>query len=369
MSKSKSKSSSNKGPLGIIGVIIVLVLMAASYFFGVDLLGLNGHGNEPPVVSDSGNWYEIFFTDPTCPPEAERSGGLDETIAQDISKAQQQVDVAAYDFDAEPMINALIELEKKGIPVRVVTDEDNASLSSINRLRRNGISVVEDKRAGLMHDKFVVIDNHIVWTGSMNFTTNGVYCNNNNIVRFDSTRLAANYTAEMSEMYDDRAFGPTSPDNTPNKAFSINGVQIENYFASEEDVSAAVAALIGKADQEILFMAFAFTDDDIGEAMLSRADGGVQVRGVFETTGSDTDFSYYPIMLDDGLLVRQDGNPRIMHHKVIIIDRDTVVFGSFNFSRSANESNDENLLIVYDATFANAFLGEYEKIWRQAGAS
>jgi phosphatidylserine/phosphatidylglycerophosphate/cardiolipin synthase-like enzyme len=55
-----------------------------------------------------------------------------------------------------------------------------------------------------------------------------------------------------------------------------------------------------------------------------------------------------------------------MHHKVIIIDRDTVVFGSFNFSRNANESNDENLLIIYDAGFAGAFLAEYEKIWRQA---
>jgi phosphatidylserine/phosphatidylglycerophosphate/cardiolipin synthase-like enzyme len=340
--------------------------MAVSYFFGVDLLELAGQSNKPPVVMEGDNWYQIFFTDPTCPPEAERVGGLDETIAQDILKAQQQVDVAAYDFDLEPMVNALIELEEKGVTVRIVTDEDNASLSSINRLRRNGISVVEDKRTGLMHDKFVVIDSHIVWTGSMNFTTNGVYCNNNNIVRFDSTRLAANYTAEMNEMYLNRAFGPTSPENTPNKAFSINGVQVENYFASEEDVTAALATLISNANEEILFMAFSFTDDDIGETMLARAGAGIQVRGIFETTGSNTDFSYYPIMLEEGLTVRQDGNPRIMHHKVIIIDRDTVVFGSFNFSRNANESNDENLLIIYDAGFAGAFLAEYEKIWRQA---
>lgn len=365
MAKRKSKSKASSSPLGIVGVIIVLILMALSYFLGVDLLGL-GTGDEPVVVSTSADWYEIYFTNPTCPPEAERTGGLDETIAEDMLRAQRQVDVAAFDFDAEPMVNALIELENRGIVVRVVTDEDNGDLSSINRLRRNGISVIEDKRSALMHDKFVVIDGRYVWTGSMNFTTNGVYCNNNNIVRFDSPELAANYTAELSEMYDQQAFGPTSPDNAPNKALSVNGVRIENYFAAEDEIAPTLAALINNADQEILFMAFSFTLSDIGDSMLDRTDAGVEVRGVFETTGSETDFSYYPILLSEGIQVRQDGNPRIMHHKVIIIDRDTVIFGSYNFSRSANDSNDENLLIVYDPTFAGAFVEEFEKVWDQA---
>lgn len=365
MAKRKSKSKAGNNELGIVGVIIVLVLMALSYFLGVDLLGI-GTEDGPVVVSTTGEWYEIYFTNPTCPPEAERSGGVDETIAEDMLQAQQQVDVAAFDFDSEPMVNALIELENRGIVVRVVTDEDNASLSSINRLRRNGISVIEDGRSALMHNKFVVIDSRYVWAGSMNFTTNGVYCNNNNIVRFDSPELAANYSAELSEMYDERAFGPTSPDNAPNKALSINGVRIENYFAAEDDIAPTLAALVNDAEQEILFMAFSFTLEDIGDSMLSRVDAGVEVRGVFETTGSETDFSYYPVLLSEGVQVRQDGNPRIMHHKVIIIDRDTVVFGSYNFSRNANDSNDENLLIVYDPTFAEAFVGEFEKVWNEA---
>jgi phosphatidylserine/phosphatidylglycerophosphate/cardiolipin synthase-like enzyme len=339
--------------------------MAVSYYFGIDLLGLSGDSDEP-AVSTSGGWFQTYFTNPTCPPEAERSGGLDEIIAEDILQARSQVDVAAFEFDSEPMVNALIELENKGVAVRVVTDEDNGSAASINRLRRNGISVVEDRRAAFMHNKFVVIDGRYVWTGAMNFTTNDVYCNNNNIVRFDSPELAENYTAELSEMYDSRAFGPTSPDSTPNKSLSINGVIIENYFASEDNIAPTLASLVNNAEEEILFMAFSFTLEDIGESILNQADAGLEVRGVFETTGSDTDFSYYPIMFDEGLQVRQDGNPRIMHHKVIIIDRDTVVFGSYNFSANANESNDENLLIVYDPTFANAFVGEFEKVWGEA---
>ncbi|MCB8921245.1 MAG: hypothetical protein H6662_06655 [Ardenticatenaceae bacterium] len=328
----------------------------------------------PPTSGTTGGdstttgWYEIYFTNPTCPPEAERQGGLDETLAADIAQAQRQVDVAAFDFDAVPMVDALIALEQRGITVRVVTDEDNADQSSINRLRRNGISVMEDGRSALMHDKFVIIDDRITWTGSLNYTSNGVYCNNNNLVRFDSARLAANYTAEMDEMIAGE-FGPTSPQNTPNEQLTVNGVRLENYFAPETEIAPILTDLVSQARSEILFMAFSFTLEPLGEAMLDRAAAGVVVQGVFETTGSETEFSYYPLMADAGLptlQVRQDGNPRIMHHKVIIIDRETVVFGSYNFTANANDSNDENVVIVHDPTFASYFVEEFQAVWDEA---
>jgi phosphatidylserine/phosphatidylglycerophosphate/cardiolipin synthase-like enzyme len=203
----------------------------------------------------------------------------------------------------------------------------------------------------------------------MNFTTNGVYCNNNNIVRIDSPQLAQNYIAEMSEMYDDRQFGPRSAVNTPNEHLTIGGAAVENYFASESELGPIIGDLVNSAQSEILFMAFSFTLDLIGEPMLDRAEAGVNVRGVFETTGSETDFSYYGDLLDFGLEninVRQDGNPRIMHHKVIIVDRQTVLFGSFNFSNNANDSNDENIVVVHDPTFASFFVEEFNTIWAEA---
>ena len=375
----------NKRTAGVGGGLLVLIIAVLSVIFGQDFfaeLGIpidgapidslpsgDGSVDLPPASDNNPNWYEIFFTAPTCPPDEERVDGLDETIAEDISQAQLQVDVAAFDLDAEPIVQALIDLEERGVTVRVVTDEDNGDLSSIRRLRRNGISVVEDKRSALMHNKFIVVDGRYTWMGSLNYTTNGVYCNNNNLVRFNSSRIAANYMAEMDEMYDDRLFGPDSPPNTPNEKMSINGVQVENYFGPEREMSLNIARTVASAQSEILFMAFSFTDDQIGEAMLGRADAGVTVRGVFEKTGSDTVYSYYPHMAASGMAnvqVRTDGNPRIMHHKVIIIDRETVIFGSFNFSDSANRKNDENIVIVHDPTFTSFFVEEFETIWAEA---
>ena len=378
--------------LGFGGAVIVLLIMLVAAYFGVDILGLlPGDTPQPKVEPLPGStplptlepvreaesepsdptaaWYEIYFTNPTCPPEEERSGGLDEYIAADLAQAETQVDIAAFDLDAEPIVNALITLEGRGVKVRVVTDEDNAELSSIRRLRRNGISVIEDKRRALMHNKFIVVDGRFLWVGSMNFTTNGVYCNNNNIVRFDAPELAANYTTEMDEMYEQQLFGPDSPNNTPHEQLVIHGVQVENYFSPEKEVAPIIARAVARAQQEILILAFTFTDDQIGEAILGRADAGIPVRGVFETAGADIEFSYYTIMKDAGIAnveVRKDGNSRVMHHKVIIIDRETVIFGSFNFSDSANRRNDENIIIVHDPTFTSFFVEEFGFVWDEA---
>ena len=88
-------------------------------------------------------------------------------------------------------------------------------------------------------------------------------------------------------------------------------------------------------------MAFSFTHDGLGDAVLERARDGCQVRGIFEARGSNTPFSELRRFYRANLSMRQDGNPRCFHHKVFILDERIVVTGSFNFSVNANESNDE----------------------------
>ena len=67
-----------------------------------------------------------------------------------------------------------------------------------------------------------------------------------------------------------------------------------------------------------------------------------------------------------GGFVRQDGNPNVFHHKVLIIDDTIVVTGSFNFSQSAADDNDENLLIIHNPAIASAYLEEFQRRWAEA---
>ena len=113
-------------------------------------------------------------------------------------------------------------------------------------------------------------------------------------------------------------------------------------------------------------MAFAFTSDPIAQAILERGAAGVQVRAVFDEDQAANLGSQYETLLWAGLDARLDGSPDKMHHKVIVIDEAIVVTGSYNFSRSAEEFNDENLVILYDRDLALAYETEFEKILQEA---
>ncbi|HMO56365.1 MAG TPA: phospholipase D-like domain-containing protein, partial [Roseiflexaceae bacterium] len=67
-----------------------------------------------------------------------------------------------------------------------------------------------------------------------------------------------------------------------------------------------------------------------------------------------------------GVDVLEDGNCYIMHHKVIIIDDRIVITGSYNFTASAETSNDESLLIIDDPTLAAAYVAEFDRLYAQA---
>jgi phosphatidylserine/phosphatidylglycerophosphate/cardiolipin synthase-like enzyme len=316
------------------------------------------------------DFWQVFFTSPSG--NSDRSTyteGIDTQLAAAINNAQNAVDIAAYEFDNERITEAVLATHERGVTVRVVTDtqagleDDEATL---DRLVEAGIPVVGDVRTALMHNKFVIIDGSSVWTGSWNLTVNGTYRNNNNAIMLRSRRAVENYQAEFNEMFVDQQFGPTSPENTPNPAFTQDGVPIEVYFAPEDDVVGAITRTVSTADSNIRFMAFSYTLDDITTAVLERADAGVEVQGIFESTGSRRRTAELTPLFCAGMQVRTDGGPYILHHKVFIVDDDTVLTGSFNFSANATDSNDENLLIIQDADLAAQFIAEFERRWAES---
>ncbi|MDQ7036262.1 MAG: phospholipase D-like domain-containing protein [Anaerolineae bacterium] len=169
-------------------------------------------------------------------------------------------------------------------------------------------------------------------------------------------------------MFERGEFGTRSDDsNTAN--FTQDGTPIEIYFASENEVVEEILQEINGAQSTIRFMIFSFTRDDMGEAMMAQAAAGIDVQGVFETTGSKTRFSEMPRLLCAGVDVRQDGNNGALHHKVIIIDSQVVITGSFNFSNNAVESNDENVVIIRNADIASLYLQEFQRIQNLAAVA
>ena len=304
--------------------------------------------------------YELYFTTPS-------TRGVDGQLAALVDSAKTSIDAAVYDFDLENVATALAGAKRRGVRVRFVTDSDTVANKNpeIRRafeiLRQAEVPIVEDGREPIMHHKFMVVDADWVWTGSWNWTTGDTARLNNNALKLRSRELAANYTAEFEKLFA-RRFGQSKPKGVPNPRLTIGPLAIENYFAPQDEVGARIVHRVNGALQSIQFLAFSFTDDAIGQAMLARHKAGVKVRGVFETTGSQTRFSEYGRMKEAGLEVYLDGNPYVMHHKVIVLDGKTTIFGSYNFSANADQDNDENILFVDDPGLAGKFLEEVERM-------
>ncbi len=329
-----------------------------------DLVYDNPNQGRPsnPQTSSS-EWFQVYFSDPGGVNSQTQRGGPDTVLAEAIREAHASIDIAIYDLNLWSIRDALLEAHRNGVVVRLVVESDNLDSNEFQELIGVGIPVLGDRHEAFMHNKFIVIDRYQVWTGSMNMTLNGAYHNDNNLVRINSTQLAENYLVEFEEMFTEDLFGNESPSNTPNPRIQVNGTPIEVYFSPDDGAQSHIVELINNAQESIYFMAFAFTADPISLALLDAHDRGLIVSGVIERRQSNNMGSDYQPLVDAGLNIILDQNPKNMHHKVIIIDGQIVITGSYNFSRAAEERNDENVLIIFSDEIAEYYLNEFDKVF------
>lgn len=318
--------------------------------------------------SASGGSVHVFFSSPEDPASSTLRGGPDAALAEAINAAQYSVDMAIYKLDLWSLRDALLDAHRRGVEVRIVVESSYVDEPEIEALISGGIVVHDDQRDSLMHHKFTVIDRFEVWTGSMNYSVNGAYRHDNNVLRIRSAEVAANYIREFEEMFLEDRYGGLSRADTPHPESLLAGDLVEVYFSPDDGVVAHLIAQINDAQSSIDVLAFALTSDPLAEAMIKAMKRGVPVRVVIEkdqagNTGSEVDH-----LLDGGVDLRIDRNPNSMHHKVILIDAKTVITGSYNFSRSAEETNDENVIIVHNAELTADYLVEFNRIFDRAEA-
>jgi phosphatidylserine/phosphatidylglycerophosphate/cardiolipin synthase-like enzyme len=309
---------------------------------------------------------QVYFTDPQTSGISRRSVILENGLLNDFCSAQKSIQMAMYSFSLGDMADSLISAKDRGVSVQIVMETDNMDTDAVRKLTAAGIPVVGDASDGLMHDKFIVIDDQTVWTGSMNATTNSLETDNNNFVRIVSDSMAHAYTAEFDEMFVDHEFGPDSPKEADGTEMTLSGMPITVYFAPEDRVAKHLTALVGSAQHSIQFLAYSFTSDSLAKTLLSEMNNGVDVQGVFDEEESTTAGGEYDHLRRAGLDVRLDGNAGLMHEKVIILDGKIVVFGSYNFTQAADQRNDENLVVIEDAGLAQQFQKEFERVYQQA---
>lgn len=349
-----------------LGPIVALVLIVGIFLTFQFLESQQRNTNQLPVLGSPPESMQVFFSAPWDPASSSLRGGPDAELAGAIEVAKYSVDMAIYKLDLWSLRDALLDAHHRGVTVRVVVDSAYAHEPEIEALVAGGISVREDARDPLMHHKFTVIDGYEIWTGSMNYSVNGAYRHDNNLLRVRSAEVGTNYTREFEEMFLEDRFGALSRSDTPYPESEIGGNAVEVYFSPDDGVGAHLVELLAKAQSSIEVMAFSLTSDPLAEALLDAAAEGVQIRLVIERDQAGNIGSETQRLEDAGLDVRLDSNPNSMHHKVIIIDRSVVVTGSYNFSRNAEDFNDENVIVLHSRELATDYLVEFNRIFEQA---
>lgn len=121
---------------------------------------------------------------------------------------------------------------------------------------------------------------------------------------------------------------------------------IEVFFSPRGGATDAVVAEIGKAKQEILVQAYSFTSKPIAKALLDAKKREVKIEVVLDKSNATAKYSAATFLANAGIPVLIDDKHAIAHNKIMIIDRQVLIIGSFNFTTTAEERNAENLLVI-----------------------
>jgi phosphatidylserine/phosphatidylglycerophosphate/cardiolipin synthase-like enzyme len=286
---------------------------------------------------------------------------ISEGLCSFISSAESTLDVCIYDLDLLAVSDTLIEAKKRGVSVNIVTDSDNRKLLAMDRLSKAGIRIVSDHKPSIMHHKFVIADAKRIWTGSFNFTENGQNRNDNNALILESPEIAACYLNKFQE-YMSGKFSTEAKERTYRGKAFMGKIPVEAAFSPSDQVADLICRQLSYAKQSVRVMAFVLTSERIAEQLGELAKKGISVECLLDRGQARTRYSQDQYLLGCGVKIHISPNSRgKMHHKVIVIDEETVITGSYNFSENAENGNDENLIIVKNEELGKLFSKEFTR--------
>lgn len=132
-----------------------------------------------------------------------------------------------------------------------------------------------------------------------------------------------------------------------------------------QDAEGELISTLNTASKKLDVAIYEFTDTKIADAIASAKQRGVTVRLMTdrENAGQSAQKKALGIVKAAGIPVKDNTHSGIMHMKVSIIDSGTVTTGSFNYTKSAQNTNDENLVIIRNATISSQYEAEFNAMW------
>jgi len=329
---------------------------------------------------------------------AERERSADDVMARltaFVNGAKQTLDFAIYDMRFSDQLRAqlvagLREKAQAGVEIRFCYDadkppqpdlaagQDPAPAGTGAFVQSLGYPWRRIAGMKLMHSKYIVRDGQAIWTGSANMTDDAFTLMENNIVEIDSQALANYYAQNFEQLWEKQNFEHTGDIHTEPVplTFSNQPASARVMFSPGcgLEIDSEIARRVGAAQRRVRICSLLINSGTlIGELGNLLRRGGVTVDGIYDRTQMEQVYVQWQevpqnrwkigalkeIIARAGLVGKNSvpytptGPHNFMHNKVLVID-DSVITGSYNFSRSA-QFNAENILFIESAPLAEAY--------------
>jgi phosphatidylserine/phosphatidylglycerophosphate/cardiolipin synthase-like enzyme len=280
-------------------------------------------------------------------------------IDAELRHAKQSIDLELYEFQRPDLAALLLDAHDRGVTVTAIKDPSERSSRPIwAELEQGGIRVVAFplERLTIDHVKLLIVDRAEAIVGGINWGTHSR-------VNHDFDVLAVGPVVDNLERVfrQDLALSGEAASLPPPTADRQVQVLVTH---PGEGIRAAALAAISAARQSIDIEMFVLSDQLVLDALASAARRSVRVRAILDPTQPQNATAIAGLR-PSGALMRSyvQAGDELLHAKVGIFDRQTVLFGSCNWSRSGFTRNHELDLLVRDATLASVFLSRLEQDW------
>lgn len=304
------------------------------------------------------------------PREVGAQDDLKRIIVDFIDAATKKLDIAVQELDSIDIAAAVIRARQRKIRVRIVLEGDYLKSRKgtknpfkpggkyeINRqihdaILRSAINVKSDYNPQIFHQKFIIRDGNSLLTGSTNFTDTGISSNLNHIVVIKDENVARIYSKEFREIQQGH-FGKLNEGHDPSPdEVTVSKIPIRILFAPDHSPEMEIMKQMLKAKTRVDFAIFTFAQSSgIDDTMIALGNAGIQIRGALDGKQANQDWAATHPIGQAGVklfLVPEQGALRKLHHKLMVIDKQVVIGGSFNYTGPANRMNDENIIILGD---------------------
>ncbi len=373
-----------------------------------------------------------------------RSGdNLEQIIIDGINSAQTRLQIAVQEFRLPRIAQALADRARAGVKISVILEnqystpyslftpaqilalpkrerqryDNNKAVIDTNKdgtldeeeiqkrdalivIDRAGISRMDDRSgtSGLMHHKFMIIDDKQTIVTSANWTPSDIHGdilnlnsrgNANNLVKINSSEIANAFQTEFNLMWEKKQFKRKKGDRLT-QTFMIGNSTVQLHFSPTEkwadwttSSNGLVAETLTTAKTSVDLALFVFSDVELSAKLAPLTKKPIAIRGLFDPGFMMRPYSKSLDML--GLNVPCQGknsnpwNPPaqsvgvpklppgdLLHHKFAIVDRSRVVLGSHNWTHAANHTNDETLLVVTNPQVAAHYQQEFDRLSKMA---